>query len=390
MGYKFADLFCGGGGMSLGFIKAGFEDVAAVDFWAAAKNNYTTYEPLSHSVFLQKNLFNEEEQEDVVRELKEKKIDILAGGPPCQGFSTLGKREDADCRNKLVDAYLKIALKVKPKMIVMENVPAIQSMRHESGMKYPEYAKEILGKNGYYAATIFMDGEKVGLGQSRKRLFLLALKCECTNEISDYEKLVLAKLAEVESGYGVRTLRDAIFDLPRYESGQGEDVAQMDGKPLYNHRVFRYRDDNLARIRCVPYNGGLQDIPDELLSNHLKKMKSGGYGSGGFVKNLYGRMDWDKPSGTVVAGIKKITCGRYFHPECNRLLTVREAARLQSFPDDYLVKGSMIEQYTIIGNAVPPRFSEIIGRLLVDIYEKYKRVTMDEADICGVETGYQQ
>lgn len=373
MKYKFADLFCGGGGMSLGLIKAGLTDTVAVDFWEAAKNNYTTYEPLSHSEFMQRNLFNEDEREDVVNTLKSKKIDLLAGGPPCQGFSTLGKREEEDCRNKLVDAYLEIALKVKPKMIIMENVPAIQSMRHESGLKYPEYAKKLLRENGYYATTVFMEGEKVGLAQSRKRLFLLAINVDYVEEIPSYEELVLSTIAEIESGYKQMTLRDVIGDLPRYESGQGEDIAEIDGKPLFNHTVFKYREDNLARIKCVPYNGGLQDIPDELLSNHLKKMKSGGYGSGGFVKNLYGRLDWEKPSGTIVAGIKKITCGRYFHPECNRLLTVREAARLQSFPDDYLVKGGMIEQYTIIGNAVPPRFSEVIGKVLTGIFEQYKK-----------------
>ena len=373
MKYKFADLFCGGGGMSLGLIYAGLKDVVAVDFWEAAQNNYTTYEPLSHSMFMRKNMFSEDDKKDVVEALLNKKIDVLAGGPPCQGFSTLGKREEEDCRNKLVDAYLEIALKVKPKMIIMENVPAIQSMKHESGMKYPEYAKALLKKNGYYATTVFMEGEKVGLAQSRKRLFLLAINKEWVNDVEDFDKEIIDEIQRIEKTYRKKTLRDVIGDLPRYESGEGEDIATYEGKTLYNHTVFKYRDDNLARIRCVPYNGGLQDIPDELLSNHLRKMKSGGYGSGGFVKNLYGRLDWDKPSGTVVAGIKKITCGRFFHPECNRLLTVREAARLQSFPDDYLVKGGMIEQYTIIGNAVPPRFSEVIGKALVKVFEENKK-----------------
>ena len=371
--YKFSDLFCGGGGMSLGLISAGLEDVVAVDFWDAAKENYTSYGPLSCSEFHQLNLFDEENRKKLVEILKEKNIDLLAGGPPCQGFSTLGKREQDDCRNKLVDAYLGIALNVRPKMIIMENVPAIQSMKHESGLKYPEYAKKLLSENKYYATTVFMEGEKCGLAQSRKRLFLVAVNKEYVNEIPDYEELVLKKIADFSAQYEPKTLRDVIYDLPRYESDEGCDNNVVDGKPLYNHTVFKYRQDNLARIKAVPYGGGLQDIPDELLSNHLKKMKSGGYGSGGFVKNLYGRLDWDKPSGTIVAGIKKITCGRFFHPECDRLLTVREAARIQSFPDDYVVKGGMIEQYTIIGNAVPPRFSEIIGSVLVDIFESNKR-----------------
>lgn len=370
---KFADLFCGGGGMSLGLIAAGMKDTVAVDFWDAAKNNYTTYEPLSHSEFLQLNLFDDKNKDKLVEVLKKKKIDVLAGGPPCQGFSTLGKREEEDCRNKLVDAYLSIALRVSPKIIIMENVPAIQSMKHESGLKYPEYAKKLLSENGYYATTVFMDGEKVGLAQSRKRLFLLAIKKSCVKVIDDFDKEVISEIEKMESKFEKKTLRDVIFDLPRYESGEGTDISEVDGKPLYNHTVFKYREDNLRRIECVPANGGLQDIPDELLSNHLKKMKSGGYGTGGFVKNLYGRLDWNQPSGTIVAGIKKITCGRYFHPECNRLLTVREAARIQSFPDDYIVKGGQIEQYTIIGNAVPPRFGEVVGQVLTNIYKKYKR-----------------
>lgn len=371
--YKFADLFCGGGGMSLGLINTGMKDVVAVDFWGAAKNNYTTYEPLSHSEFLQLNLFDDANKDKVVEVLKAKEIDVLAGGPPCQGFSTLGKRKEEDCRNKLVDAYLSIALRVAPKMVIMENVPAIQSMRHQSGLKYPEYAKKLLKEHGYYATTVFMEGEKVGLAQSRKRLFLLAINQDYVFEIQDYEKLVVKEIEKMEKRYEKKTLRDVIFDLPRYESGEGTDIAQMNGKPLYNHCVFKYREDTLRRIKCVPYGGGLQDIPDKLLSNHLRKMKSGGYGSGGFVKNLYGRLDWDQPSGTIVAGIKKVTCGRYFHPECNRLLTVREAARLQSFPDDYIVKGGQIEQYTIIGNAVPPRFSEVVGTVLITIFNKYKK-----------------
>ena len=370
--YKFADLFCGGGGMSLGLIAAGLKDTVAVDFWDAAKDNYTSYEPLSHSEFLQLNLFEQETRTALAEKLKEKQIDILAGGPPCQGFSTLGKRQDDDLRNKLVDAYLEIALNVRPKMIIMENVRAIQSMTHQSGLKYPEYAKQLLQKSGYYAMTIFMDGERAGLAQSRKRLFLLAINKDYVKDIPDFEEAITKEIHALESQYSPKTLRDVIFDLPRFESGEGKDIDEIDGKPLYNHNVFKYRADNLKRIQYVPYNGGLQDIPDELLSNHLKKMKSGGYGSGGFVKNLYGRLDWDKPSGTIVAGIKKITCGRYFHPECNRLLTVREAARIQSFPDDYLVKGSMIDQYTIIGNAVPPRFSEIIGTALTKVYSQFE------------------
>ena len=161
--------------------------------------------------------------------------------------------------------------------------------------------------------------------------------------------------------------------MPHLESGEGSEELLTAYGTIYNHYAFEYEAKTLSRIKAVPKNGGLQDIPDKLLSNHLIKMKHGGYGSGGFVKNLYGRLDWEKPSGTVVAGIKKITCGRFFHPTDSRLLTVREAARLQSFPDDYRFLGSLVDQYTVVGNAVPPKFSEFIGKVLINIYERYKR-----------------
>lgn len=184
MHYKFADLFCGCGGMSIGLINAGFIDTIAADFWDIAKTNYLSYGPLSGSSFYQTNMFLEEERKELVASLKEAKIDLLAGGPPCQGFSTLGKREEKDSRNTLVEAYLKTALEIRPKMIIMENVPAIQSMKHSSGKRYPEYAKALLIENGYYADTTFIDGSQVGLAQTRKRLFLIAIRKSILKESS--------------------------------------------------------------------------------------------------------------------------------------------------------------------------------------------------------------
>lgn len=373
MSYKFADLFCGCGGMSLGLIDAGFKDVIAADFWDVAKKNYLSYHKLADANFYQTNMFNEEERMDLKERIKEANIDLLAGGPPCQGFSTLGKREEKDTRNTLVEAYLEMAISIKPKMLIMENVPAIQSMKHSSGKKYPEYAKELLSKNGYYAETVFITGEQVGLAQTRKRLFLIAINRECVNGIKNFSEELGETLIRLQPANGCTTLRNVIGDLPSLQSGEGSDEMIVSGNAIYNHYVFVYEKNTLARIEAVPENGGLQDIPDEMLSNHLKKMKSGGYGSGGFVKNLYGRLNWDAPSGTIVAGIKKITCGRFFHPVDNRLLTVREAARLQSFPDDYKFQGGLIDQYTVVGNAVPPKFSEYIGKVLIDIYERYRK-----------------
>lgn len=373
MAYKFADLFCGCGGMSIGLVNAGFIDTIAADFWDVAKENYMSYKPLSSTTFYQTNMFNEDEREELSQALLSANIDLLAGGPPCQGFSTLGKREEKDTRNTLVEAYLKTAIQVRPKMLIMENVPAIQSMKHSSGMRYPEYAKKLLHENGFYAETTFIDGLQVGLAQTRKRLFLIAINKDYVSNIEDFSKELLSTIETLQPSREYKSIREVIGDLPHLESGEGSDVLETNSGTIFNHYVFKYEPNTLKRIQAVPENGGLQDIPDELLSNHLIKMKHGGYGSGGFVKNLYGRLDWDKPSGTVVAGIKKITCGRFFHPSDSRLLTVREAARLQSFPDDYRFLGGLIDQYTVVGNAVPPKFSEFIGKVLISIYEKYRK-----------------
>ena len=101
------------------------------------------------------------------------------------------------------------------------------------------------------------------------------------------------------------------------------------------------------------------------------KMAKGEYGSGGFVKNVYGRLEWDKPCGTIVAGIMKITCGRFFHPENDRLLTVRECARLQGFEDSFKFAGSLNEQYTLVGNAVPPLFAKTLGEAVISISDHF-------------------
>lgn len=159
----------------------------------------------------------------------------------------------------------------------------------------------------------------------------------------------------------VRTLWDAIGDLPNH-------CLYKNGSTYFeNHIPLNHSKNLIRRFSFIPPGGGLLDVPIRLLPKHLKRMRSQKYGSGGHVKNIYGRLQWDRPCGTIVAGIDKITCGRFVHPKYNRLLTPRECARLQSFPDDFVFKGSHVTQYYLIGNAVPPKFSEKISEVLIKI-----------------------
>lgn len=369
---EFADLFCGAGGISIGLKKAGFSPKYAVDIWQASKKNYTEYSELKEAEFNQLDLLKPEDREKLIHILGNNKLTLLSGGPPCQGFSTMGKRKAGDKRNGLVDSFLDIISKTNPKIVIMENVTGLNSMIHECGLKYPQFISKFLDelKPGYFTCKVQLNGLDYGLAQTRKRVFFVCIRKDIWTNGLNFEDEFL-KILESYKEEKLKVIKDVIYDLPRLESEEGDEELEVNGKVIYNHNVFKYSDILLKRFSFVKPGGGLRDIPDEYLPDHLLKVRKGAYGNGGLQKNVYGRLEWDKPSGTIVAGIKKITCGRFVHPENDRLLTVRECARIQGFPDDYKLTGSMTEQYTLVGNAVPPKFSEILGKAIRQILEKY-------------------
>lgn len=369
---EFADLFCGAGGISIGLKKAGFSPKYAVDIWQASKKNYTEYSELKEAEFNQLDLLKPEDREKLIHILGNNKLTLLSGGPPCQGFSTMGKRKAGDKRNGLVDSFLEIISKTNPKIVIMENVTGLNSMIHEGGLKYPQFISKFLDeiKPGYFTCRAQLNGLDYGLAQTRKRVFFVCIRKDIWTNGLNFEDEFL-KILESYKEKKLKVIKDVIYDLPRLESEEGDEELEINGEVIYNHNVFKYSDILLKRFSFVKPGGGLRDIPDEYLPEHLLKVRKGVYGNGGLQKNVYGRLEWDKPSGTIVAGIKKITCGRFVHPENDRLLTVRECARIQGFPDDYKLTGSMTEQYTLVGNAVPPKFSEILGKAVRQILEKY-------------------
>ena len=359
---KFVDLFCGVGGLTLGLSNAGFAPKIAVDIWEKAELNFKAYFPKVE--FLKLDLSDNNYRDLLVSQIKKVNPVLIAGGPPCQGFSTLGKRHDEDKRNSLIDSYLDVLKRVCPLFIIIENVPGMKSMSHKSGTDYPTHIRKTLEGIGYQVATLSLNSVEFGIAQTRKRVFFLGMLHGVNQTGSPpFSELALQLSSEMKTKEQ-KTLRDAIYDLPRLTDGEGEESLLLDGEEILNHKIFKHSELLKKRLSFVPYAGGLQDIPRKYLSRHLRKMIDGEYGSGGFVKNLYGRLVWEKPSGTVVAGIRKVTCGRFVHPEDNRLLSVRECARLQGFPDDFRLSGSITEQYTLVGNAVPPVFGYVLGEII--------------------------
>ena len=357
----FSDLFCGAGGITLGFLKAGLKPVLASDFWNKSELNFKLNKKLKKIKFLNKDLGKEENILLISKLLKN--IDIMAGGPPCQGFSTLGKRKKNDQRNLLVDSFLKIIKLAKPKVIVMENVPGLKSMKRKNGEKYLDFIKNFLKKENYLCEEVILDGKYFKMAQARKRVFFIAFNHKFYNKkIIDKFKINFDKKTRKKSNYS--NLETKIKDLPKIKSGQGKQILKLKSKKIFNHESFVHSDELLEKLKYVKRNGGLMDVPRRLLNKHLRNMVDGKYGSGGFVKNIYGRLDWKKPAGTVVAGIRKITCGRFVHPDFDRLLTPRECARLQGFSDNYLFHGSITDQYTLIGNSVPPIFSHHLATII--------------------------
>ncbi len=357
----FSDLFCGAGGISLGFLRAGLRPALASDFWDKSELNFRLNKNLKKIKFLKRDLGKKENILLISKLVKN--IDILAGGPPCQGFSTLGKRKKNDQRNLLIDSFLQIIKLSRPKVIVMENVPGLKSMKKKNGTKYLDFIKNYLKKENYIYEEIMLDGKYFKMAQARKRVFFVGFNLKFYDKkIIDKFKVDFFKKTKIKSNYS--NLDTKIKDLPKIKSGQGKQILKLKSKTIFNHESFVHSDELLKKLKYVKPNGGLIDVPRRLLNNHLKNMVDGKYGSGGFIKNIYGRLDWKKPAGTVVAGIRKITCGRFIHPDFDRLLTPRECARLQGFSDGYLFHGSITDQYTLIGNSVPPIFSYHLATII--------------------------
>lgn len=361
----FADVFCGCGGLSHGLYRhEKFKGILAVDSWPVAGKVFSLNHP--DMPFELRDLFDSEDLRGIEDRLRGK-CDVLLGGPPCQGFSTLGKRRDNDRRSCLVETFLNLCVHIRPKILVMENVRGITSKIHQSGMTFSEFVNDTLtnghGSSTYNTKDILINALDYGLAQTRTRWFLLGVRKDI-----DEDGRILDRIATTIERHKSRNrlvLRDVIGDLPHVESGEGADEMFVESngtkKTIHNHRAMNHTPHLIRRLSHVPPGGGLRDVPYELLTEHLRKMLAGSYGDGGHIKNIYGRMEWDKPSGTIVAGIDKITCGRFVHPSANRLLTPRECARIQSFPDEFRFCGSNVAQYYLIGNAVPPRVSLILA-----------------------------
>lgn len=338
--YRVADLFCGAGGLSLGFTNAGFEVVFSTD---NDKNSLNTYSINlgNHATSLDLALGT---PAAIARTIQETagRIDILVGGPPCQGFSMQRRGLADDPRNHLLLRHVQIGLKLKARVIVIENVPTILG---ERGAPQVSEATKLLERSGYSVHKKILQAADYGVPQLRKRAFIIAFD---KNYDANYQ--FPSPFFETST---YKTVRDALKGLP----SPSED--HLPHSTIPNHQRRKISALNLERLSYVPEGGGRLDIPEYLrLPCHNKD-------NGHRHLDVYGRMFWGKPAPTITAMFDNFTRGRFGHPSETRNITNREGARIQTFPDDFVFVGDQKSVARQIGNAVPPKLAEAVANSIL-------------------------
>ena len=353
--YKFIDLFCGCGGLSLGFKQAGFTPLVGIDFKQAAIDTYKENFTESKGICIDISTMNEEMIKSEIKDFEE--VDVIIGGPPCQGFSNANKNyvEEDDPRNKLFFEFIKFVDIIKPKVVVIENVPQIIT-------KNNGYAKkritEIFTKRGYHVTNAILDASEYGVPQKRMRnFFIITLNSEFNmDSIKKSNKKISVKEAIGEL-YDFEESEDKIFKLVKKPRTEYQKYLRNDRDEVFNHDIHYPAEIQQKRISYVPQGGNWKDVPEELwVTERTKKT-----GRKNRHSSAYKRLKEDDVSVTIDAGNQH---SNYYHPIYNRIPTVREAARIQSFPDEFVFSGTMTEQYLQVGNAVPPILAKRIAEAI--------------------------
>ena len=340
--YKVIDCFCGAGGLSLGFEQMGFEVEYAFDFAEDTIRTYKNNPHYHHGPSFIRDIHSVNKA-SIEKDLGHKldKIDVVIGGPPCQGFSVQRRGDNSDPRNELVLEYVRLLKELKPKIFIMENVGGILS---ERGKPFVKALFDNMHEAGYVIQQKKLLASDYGVPQDRTRVIIVG---ELTNgETSCFkypEPDILPK----------KTVRETI-----------EDLMYMDEKQIFNHKSDRLSPINLKRIQAIKEGQGRDSLPEEL---QLECHKNN---NGHRHLDTYGRMAWDRPAPTITARFDSFSRGRFGHPELDRTITLREGARLQTFPDDFEFLGTKVEVAKQIGNAVPPLLASRIAKQVLEVLNK--------------------
>jgi DNA-cytosine methyltransferase len=380
------DLFSGAGGMSCGFEWMGGVVCGGIDNDASAAATFQRNHPDAKVWAEDIRKLDARQVHDAVGD-----VDVILGGPMCQGVSQRGPRDPRDARNFAFWAFAQYIREFRPRYFLMENVPALASDVHNRRLAIAVF--EELESLGYHLAADVVNAAWLGVPQLRHRCVVmggLAAQPRFPNPVA---RGIAGQFVESE----FITVDDAIMDLPVVAAGGGSDDAPLvDSRAplsiyamqmragadrLHNHWSADTDNINLDRINLVPEGGNWHDVPPHLLPARFQEVRPSDH------TTTYGRLHRGHPSYTITTECGNVTSGAYTHPTQHRAITVREAARLQGFPDRFAFCGPRGAQYKQVGNAVPPLMarrlleslllgrdaSDFVGRLSASVLAKYPR-----------------
>ncbi|HHF0511901.1 TPA: DNA cytosine methyltransferase [Vibrio antiquarius] len=378
----FVDLFCGAGGLSAGFEKAGFKSVFANDNDKFACETYSHNHKNCHV-----HLGDVEELTGahILEKTKLDRIPLVIGGPNCQGVSLRGLRDPNDPKNKAFYNFVRLVDELQPEWFVMENVPGLM---HKHNRELATSIFKEFHSLGYRCGAEVLLAADYGVPQLRYRLIIIGTR---TNKNISFPEqthfspfLKKGQTAEDLKGKKLwRTVRDAIGDLQALGNGEVTadskytfpisesstrdvdssylDYVRADRDVVQNHTCHKTSDNNIELIKHIPQGGNWKDIPEEIRPARFKNVALKDH------TTTYGRLRWEMPSRTVTTYFNNISSGAFTHPEQNRGISVREGARLQSFSDSFEFHGSLARQYRQVGNAVPPLLAYHVARPIYNI-----------------------
>ncbi len=338
--YNVIDLFCGCGGLSLGFEQSGYDVLVGIDNWNDCLETFRQNHHGSETICA--DLMSLEPKE-VKKKIHNKNVDVIIGGPPCQGFSVAGKRIIDDDRNKLYKSFVRMVEYFKPKAFVLENVPNILTIGNGIIKQSIIRDFEVLG---YKVVSKVLLASDFGVPQNRRRAVFVGLL--------NSKEFVYPK-PTIESKV---TSEQALSDLPETSLPNGAEypspamseyqkTIRQGSKGVYNHDITIHTEQTQRIISMVPDGGNYKDLPLDLQNTRK-------------VHIAWTRLNSQTPSFTIDTGHR-----HHFHYKYNRIPTVRESARIQSFSDSIVFFGSKTSQYKQVGNAVPPLMAKAIAEQLL-------------------------
>ena len=344
--YNVIDLFCGAGGLSCGFERAGYNVVLGIDNDSKALETFELNHKGAKSIC--GDITKISYEKDIKPLIGENTIDVIIGGPPCQGMSLSGPRKFDDPRNKLYLSYIRLVDEIRPKVFVIENVPGLVGL---FGGQIKDSIIEKFSKMGYKIQYKILCAADYGVPQMRRRVVFVGYKKGDFEYPSENKTYVTCKMALSDLPPLIDELGSEEMPYASGAKNNYQKIMRENSNVVHNHVAANHSEKVQKIISLVPAGGNYKDLPEEFKNSRNFHV-------------AWTRFPDDRPAPTIDTGHR-----HHFHYKYNRVPTVRECARIQSFPDDFVFLGNKTQQFRQVGNAVPPLMAEAIANKITELLE---------------------